>query len=355
MILEQSLPAKPKILIVLIAGIGDVVLASPGIRALRNGHPDAEIHLLTSAEAAPLAVSCPYIDHVYSFPIRQMRKSKKFLFEMIEIAMVLRKIPFTAIVNLYQVCSFAGAAKMGLLFCLLRGESKFGHDRYGFGMFLDQGVAADAFTGRHVVEAMVDIAALAGGMPDQRGTEVFWNEETKAKWKDFFSETTGEIVVGINPGGDRENRRWRPDRFAGVAVQMVERYNARIVLLGGPTERHIAADIAGRIKYDVSDLSGKIQIEELPYVISRFDLLITNDSGPMHIAAATKTPLVVLFGPEDPTLFGPYTKPELCRVIYKGGPGLIGRKKNKAGISLLDRITPEDVFAASIELLGLRK
>jgi ADP-heptose:LPS heptosyltransferase len=222
-------------------------------------------------------------------------------------------------------------------------------------MFLNRGVSAGAFECRHIVKAMADIATLAGGIQDDWGTEVFWDETITTKWEELLAETTGEIVIGINPGGDREDRRWRPERFAVVAAKLIESYKARIVLLGGPTEREIAADIAGRIKYDVSDLSGKIKIEELPYVISRLDLLITNDSGPMHIAAATKTPLVALFGPEDPTLFGPYTKPELCRVIYKGGRSLAGLKNNATASSLLDMITIEEVLAASGELLALRK
>jgi ADP-heptose:LPS heptosyltransferase len=99
------------------------------------------------------------------------------------------------------------------------------------------------------------------------------------------------------------------------------------------------------------NLAGKTSVDDLPYIMSRMDLLITNDSGPMHIAAATKTPLVALFGPEDPLLFGPYTSPELYRVIHKAVSCWPCGDKKCRSQSCLDLITAEDVLAACRELL----
>jgi len=342
---------KPKILIVLIAGIGDMVLASQSIRAIRNGCPDSEIHLLTSTEAAPLAVNYPYMDYAHTFPIRELRKEKKYLFDIIRIIRDLRRIRFDFVLNLYRVGSLSGAVKMGLLFSMFKAKAKLGHDRYGFGLFLTKKVPADTFEGRHVVDAMMDIASRAGGLPDDKGIEVFWNARISSKWENFFAPIAGSIIVGINPGGDRENRRWAPDRFASVAEKIMERFNAKVILLGGPADRNIASYIESRINSDVFNLSGEIPLDELACVISRLDLLITNDSGPMHIAAATKTPLVALFGPEDPKLFGPYTEPELYLVIQKDVPCRPCGEKKCTHPSCLDLITPEEVLAACVELL----
>jgi ADP-heptose:LPS heptosyltransferase len=172
-----------------------------------------------------------------------------------------------------------------------------------------------------------------------------------AKWDDFFTRPAGNFIVGINPGGDRENRRWAPDRFAAVAEKIIEQFHSRVILLGGPAERHIASSIECGIHSAVANLSGKIPLEELPYVISRLDLLITNDSGPMHIAAATKTPLVALFGPEDPELFMPYTTPDLYRVVYKPMCCRPCDKGNCEALLCLDQITPDEVLAACVDLL----
>jgi len=346
--------SKP-ILIVLIAGIGDMVLASKAIRALRRGHPGSRIHLLTSTEAAPLARSCPYLDRVHSFPIRELRTDKGSLLEMVKIAMNLRQTAFGVILNLYRVSSRAGAFKMGILFSLLRGDRKIGHDRYGFGRFLSEGVSAGTFTGRHVAEAMLEIARQAGGLPDGEGIEVFWNADIPLKWEGLFDPFQGRPIVGIHPGGDRANRRWAQDRFASVAEAMVGRYNAAVVLVGGRAEVPIAARIAARIGLGLLDLTGKTPVEALPYLVSRMDLLITNDSGPMHVAAATKTPLVALFGPEDPGLFGPYTDPGLYRVLHKDLSCRPCRDDERCpSPSCLDLITVDEVLTACRDLLHRR-
>jgi ADP-heptose:LPS heptosyltransferase len=342
----------PPILIVLIAGIGDLVLASAAIRAIRNGQPGAEIHLLTSTDAAPLAINYPYIDHVHAFPIRELRKSKAYLFDVMRGIRDLRGTTFDKLLNLYRVSSLAGAAKMGVLFSVLKADRKIGHNRHGFGRFLTERAPAGTFTGRHVAEAMLGIAALSGGVPDGQGIDVFWNAAIAAsRWGDFFVQLRGRVIVGINPGGDRENRRWASDRFAAVADEIMGRFNAAVILLGGPAEIHIASDIANRVHSDVFNLAGETSVDVLPYIISRMDLLITNDSGPMHIAAATKTPLVALFGPEDPKLFGPYTDPERYRVIRKDLPCRPCWDRKCTPLTCLDLIAVEEVLAACGELL----
>jgi lipopolysaccharide heptosyltransferase II len=348
----SSYKTTPKILIVLIAGIGDLILASKSIRAIRNGYPNAEIHLLTSTEAKSIAVNYPYIDYVHTFPIRELRKDKRFLFSILRNVRDLRRISFDLCMNLYRVGSLSGAAKMGILFSLLKATKKIGHNKDGFGLFLTEKVFPGIFKGRHVVDAMQKIASQAGGAMDDRGLEVFWSPNITAKWDTFFAQMEGRDLVGINPGGDRENRRWAPDRFAVIAEKIIQQFHCKVILLGGPADRHITASIECGIHSDIVNLSGKIPLEELPYVISRLDLLITNDSGPMHIAAATKTPLVALFGPEDPRLFGPYTAPVLYRLIQKEVPCRPCRDDQCTHPSCMDLITPEEVLVACVYLLN---
>jgi len=344
-----------RILIVLIAGIGDLVLASKAIRSIWNAKERPIcISLLTSSEAAFLAQAYPYFKKVHAFPIRELRKKNSHLLDIASLVNKLRLMEFDQIVNLYLIGSKAGALKMGLLLSMLKARVKIGHDRYGFGRFLTDTVPESTFEGRHVVDAMQEIAIKAGGIPDDHGIEVYWNPEAETKWRSFFDSTSGKIAIGINPSGDRANRRWAPDRFAAVAARLVERFDARIVLLGGPGDRDIASSIAQAIPSDVSDLSGTIPLDELPYVIRRLDLLLTNDSGPMHIGAATKTPLVALFGPEDPRLFGPYTTYDLYHIVMKDVPCRPCRYKKCANPICLDRIQPDEVLTACVEMLQQR-
>lgn len=348
---------KQPILIVLIAGIGDLILASKSIRAIRNGFPGASIHLLTSTEASSIARNYEYLDHIWVFPIRELRKRKSHIFDILKLILSLRKIEFSIVVNLYMVGSWLGAIKMGLLFLMLKAQVKVGHDNKGFGIFLTKKVPAETFQNRHFVDAMMDIALLAGGVGDSEGIEISWNKESEEKWEYLFSGKIDEaegIRIGINPGGDRQNRRWNPDNYAFVADKLIEHFNAKVVLLGGPGEEDIARHIENKMRNGAIDLAGKLTLDELTYITSQFDLLVTNDSGPMHIAAAVKTPFVAIFGPEDPTLMGPYTSRNLYRIVFKDLDCRPCTKKNCSRPVCLDLITPEEVIEKCFEILNNR-
>ena len=349
------MPAERKnILIVVIAGIGDLILASKSIRALRNGHPDARMNLLTTTEAADLARYCPYLDKVWNFPARELRKDKKEIFRLPKLIQKLRKTDFHLVVNLYRAVSVVGALKMGVLFSALGGAQKVGHDHKGFGFFLDAKAPAGTFQNRHVVDAMVEIAELAGGMPDQEGIDIFWDGSREKEWDHLFRDKKGP-VIGINPGSDIPSKRWRPENYARVADGLAGQFDGQIILLGGPGEEGIAGEIRKNMTREAINLAGKVTLNDLVGIINRLDLLVTNDSGPMHIGAATRTPLVAVFGPEDPKLFGPYASPDLFRVLYKEvacRPCAMKRCNNPI---CLDSIAPEEVLESCIQLLRSRK
>jgi ADP-heptose:LPS heptosyltransferase len=356
--MNQLTKTRPKILIVLIAGIGDLVLASRALRAIRSGYPDAEIHLLTSTDAAPLAAHYPDLDRVWSFPIRELRSRGKILIDIMKLVLQLRNIRFHEILNLYQVGSIPGALKMGLLFSSLKSRLKIGHGAKGFGFFLTQSLPANTFTDRHFSDAMLDIALAAGGVPDNRGIEVFWDSSCEMKWESLLGSdgpTGKQLIIGINPGGDRSNRRWAPERYALVADRLIDRFHAKILILGGPGEEVLARQIEGLMKAKAHNLAGKMNLNDLAFLISRMDLLVTNDSAPMHIAAASGTPLVALFGPEDLRLMGPYTTHGRYRILYESVPCRPCSKAVCETAECLDRITTDDVFERCLEILETHK
>jgi ADP-heptose:LPS heptosyltransferase len=155
----------------------------------------------------------------------------------------------------------------------------------------------------------------------------------------------------VNPGGDRQNRRWDPDRYAEVANRLVENCNARIILLGGPSDQGIAGRIESRMRSKPEILSGRLTLDELTYVISRLDLLVTNDSGPMHIAAALGVPLVAVFGPEDPERLGPFAKADRFRILCNRVPCHPCEKSECEKPVCLESVRSEDVYEACVNLL----
>lgn len=342
------------VLIVLIAGIGDLILASKSFRAIRNGFPDSKIHLITSADAAPLARQYKYIDQIWKFPIREIRKKKLVLFDMLKIALQLRKIKYSTIINLHPVASIKGAFRMSILFALLRAPVKVGHDYKGFGFFINKKVPANIFQNRHYVDAYMSIALFAGGKPDSKGIEVFYDVTSEEKWRHLFKEkllNQHMSIVAVNPGSDQPKKRLHPDRLAAFADRLVEQCNARIILLGGPGEMGISQYVQDAMNNDAINLAGKLTLNDLVYIISQLDLLITNDSAPMHIAAALNTKQVAIFGPGYPELFRPYTSSDNYILIYKHLDCRPCNNKECGHITCIESITSEEVFEAANTLL----
>jgi len=333
------------ILIVLVAGIGDLILASKSIRAIRNGYPEAEIHMLTSTDAAPLARNYSYIDCVWPFPIREWRAGRLRLRDLINAMRGLSGRGYDLVVNLYASQSVAGAIRMGCLLMLSGAMERVGIDGKGLGRFLTKKIQASLLTGRHVADMMLEVARLAGGVADDSGIEVFWGIAAEERCRSLLD--AGTPVVGMNPGGNRRNRRWNPANFVVVAEGLVEQEGASVVLLGGPGEEAIAERIQRSMRHNVINLAGRLELEELACIISRLDVLVTNDSAPMHIAAAVGTPQVVLFGPEDPGTFHPYTDPKLYELVCADVACRPCSKDDCVRPLCLDLIPPEFVLERS--------
>lgn len=265
----------------------------------------------------------------------------------------LRKIRFDLAVNLYRVISWRGALKMGVLFLSLRAGEKLGQDAKGLGLFLSRRISPQGMSPKHFVDAMTEMAVHAGGVPDQGGMEVFWDKACEEGLRHLFSDSAAlrKKTVGINPGADNPIKRWPPDRYAVVAERLLEREDTRVLLLGGPGEEKLADSIQKRLKGRAVNLAGRLTLDELAYLISRLDLLVTNDSAPMHMAAALRTPVVALFGPEDPVYTRPYTSETLYRVISKSVDcrPCTGGRCDKA--LCMDLIRPEEVLERCLDLL----
>jgi heptosyltransferase-2 len=110
----------------------------------------------------------------------------------------------------------------------------------------------------------------------------------------------GDFVLGINPGATYGSaKRWYPDRFAEVALALAAAWGAKVVITGGPGEAAIAADIESDLAGNCLNMAGRTSVRELMALVKRCNFFITNDSGPMHLAAAFGVPLVAIFGSTD--------------------------------------------------------
>jgi lipopolysaccharide heptosyltransferase II len=272
---------------------------------------------------------------------------------LIKVVKSLRRFNYDLVINLYPIGTFIGSVKMGLLFSLLKAKLKVGHNKDAFGLFVHKKLPDHLCQSLHRADAMVEMARLAGGEPDDGILTLCWDKAVEARVNDILGTLQEEKkLVGINPGGDRQNRRWNPFNFSKVANRLGEKLQAGIIILGGPGEEQIAHLVETKLNTSFSNLCGKLSLDELIYLISRLDLLVSNDSGPMHIAAATRTPVVALFGPENPDHFKPYTQPELYRIIQKDVSCRPCADSYCTQPVCLESINPEEVVNICRELIG---
>jgi lipopolysaccharide heptosyltransferase II len=158
-------------------------------------------------------------------------------------------------------------------------------------------------------------------------------------------------VVSVHPGSTWETKRWGPLYVAKLCDNLQKQYNCQILLLGGTEEQDYLSFIRNAMRGEAVNLSGKTTLKELACILYQSNLMITMDSGPMHIACAVNTPVVALFGPTAPWRTGPFG--ENKNVIRKDLPcsPCFKRKCPEGHHRCMQEISIEDVLRACDEYL----
>jgi lipopolysaccharide heptosyltransferase II len=261
--------------------LGDLVMALPALAAA----PAADV--VVAAWLAPLLELLPRQGAV--IPLRRGSTS------MLRMARSLRCRRYSYGVLLPP--SFSSA----LLFRLggvrqVRGSST---DRRG--LLLSDALPRERLKDRH--RTLLYMELVTGQMPVAAAPRLPVPAETMASWQRLFHAVAGSAavpagggpVVGVFPGSNAVSRRWDPERFAGVAQGLAE-LGARVLVFGSAGEADLTRAVAGRSGLD---LGGRTDLPILAAALSGCDILVTNDSGPMHLAAAVGTPTLVVSGPAD--------------------------------------------------------
>ena len=355
-IIEKEIFTKEikKILILQLAGIGDLVMATPTLKALRERFRDAHIKLLVISRSAQLIKGCPYIDDLFILDIEHT--NLKTLFEKGAITKAYRAIKelhqekFDMLINLERISSWPGAFKMGVLFSFIGAKYKVGRDTDKRGFFFNFKIKENSQERRHAVETNLDVARALGA----RVREVKLELPLFDKDREFISRFLSpcdildtDLLIGLNPGSFRFYGRWFKERWVRLANKLVEEYGCKIIITGGESERELINEIAKLIDKKSIITAINLTLKQLTALIERFNLFITNDTGPMHIAAATQTPLIALFGPGDIHKFFPYGNSDKCLIVRKEvscqRPCYKFKCKNRKCMEL---ITVEDVMKA---------
>lgn len=300
---EFTVEEFQRILIMKPSSLGDIIHALPTFTVLRARYPRASISWFVKRQWAELLERVEGLDHIW--PVDSGVKA--WLTQVPS----LRKTRFDLVLDLQGL--FRSGSMSWLAHCPTR--LGFSNAREGSPWFYSHPVVVPT-ADMHAVDRYLLLAkslGIAVEGPVQFGLHSIPKdiEVVDALLGESHNQQEGQRskkLIGINPSARWVTKRWPLESFAAVADDLQQEGLGTVVLLGGKEDQHLARDIQRLMKTSPVDLTGKTSLRVLPAVCERLDLLITNDSGPMHIAGAVGTPVVALFGSTSAQRTGPYGK-----------------------------------------------
>ncbi|MCK5214789.1 MAG: glycosyltransferase [Candidatus Omnitrophica bacterium] len=280
------------ILVIKMSSIGDVILITASLKALRRKFPKAKIFCLVGKESRQVLQRCSYVDEVI---VMDIKGKDKGLWKMIRFAKKLRRNHFDMIID------FQNNNRSHFLTALSFARNSYGYKRGKLG-FVIKNPVKDPETNISPVEHQFQVLKLMGidykkevmlelspTEKDRKYIEKFLNSEWVAK---------NMKVVGINISASEKwrTKNWPIENIARLCDQLASE-NIRALITGTEGDKEQARNILGQVKTKPANFVGKTSIMELAALIKRCDVFITPDSAPMHIAAAVKTPFIAFFGP----------------------------------------------------------
>jgi heptosyltransferase-1 len=302
------------ILIVKLSAIGDVLHTLPAVNALRVHYPEARITWVVEESAAALVEGHPALDRVLVSRRKRWVKAllsrdrcREALREIRGFIRALRDTRYDLVIDFQQLL------KSGVIVALARGRVKAG---FGPGMqhmemsylFLNRRIPRVSMEHHALLRNLMLIGAL--GVPTSEVAYRLPVDGADRKEVERILKREGiaqrRRLVAVNPVAQWETKLWPNRRFAALADRLAREYGADIVFTGGPDDRPIVADIVSRMAMPAVDLAGQTTLRTLAALFQRARLVISTDTGPMHLAAAVGTPVVAVFGPTAPWRTGPF-------------------------------------------------
>ena len=273
----------PRILVVRFSSIGDVVLTTPLLRALKARHPDAEITYVTKTEMAPLVADHPAVSRVIALEPGGSLPG---------LAGRLRRLHFTHRMDLH------GTLRAGLLRFLVPGTwSGFDHHRRERRILI--ATKQDTYTDhRPVAERYFEAAASLDVTPDGKPAELFVSTEAQQTVATWLTEAgmDGKRLAILAPGAAHFTKRWPAEEWVALARRLTADRFA-VALVGGDADRPLCEVIASQTGVRAAVAAGRFGLQDTGALLRRAQVAVSGDTGVMHMATASGTPVVALMGP----------------------------------------------------------
>ena len=337
-----------KILIINLGGIGDVLLSTPAIRALKSLFSQATISVMVVPRVYEIINDSSYIDEAFIF-----HKSATKIFKNIKILLILRKRHFDLAINMRTLATKKSAKKIKFLLNIINPRIKMGRDTEGRGYFFDIKIP-ETDIGKFEMEYDIDAVRALGGDVVDRSIDFNINKTHLEKVNKLLEKERvpeNGVLIGIHPGG-KPCHRWPLKNFTKVIDKLHKEISCKFVITGGKEELKLASKLM-KITADAKmiNLAGRLNIKELGALIKRCNLFISNDTGPMHVATILKTPLIAIFGPGCIKRYDPRYISDKAIVLYKKIECAPCERVTCDSMGCLKAILPEEVSETALRLL----
>ncbi len=287
--------------------IGDVILTTPIIRAVREKYPDAYLAYLTDKKIAPLLEHNPCLDEIISFDF-----SRPDVFEQPRVAFLLRQRKFDVVVDLFSnprtaLLSWASGAPM-----------RIGKDVKGRGKLYTHRIS-DYGAMKQAIEFHYQYLKPLGVEMTHFKTEIILTNEEKREARIFLKHQdvdTDKQIVTIHVGATWYNKVWLKGNFADLIDILRARLGVEILISAGPEDKEIVSYIMNKSSGKVFSLP-VLPLRQLAAILSQCHVFVANDCGPMHIGVAVGTPTIGIFGPEPPEVWFNYPEADGHKALFK--------------------------------------
>ncbi len=322
-----------RILVIRLDLIGDLVLSMVAVRVLKRAYPDAEIDLISVPASAKVIEGDLDLTEIMGYDPNIWRRprallSKKNWRELRALLTRLHARDYDLAISLF--------GKWAGVLAVLSGATR----RVGFGRESFPGLMTDSVPGqhwqpgeqRHEVDYCLQLAQAAGATvsPEDRYPHLYVSEQATREVEQLLAAQgiqsaqdvqdgqNTQSIQGVQPrrpiiachvsATNGQSKRWPVPYWATLLDRLIREQNAQVILTGAPNDLALIEKITRRMREQPLNLAGKTSLTQLAALLKRADLLISGDSGPMHMATAVETPVIAIHGPTNPALSGPVSR-----------------------------------------------
>ena len=315
----SNAPSLRKILFIRTHALGDVLLTTPAIRAVRQQFPDAVLSILISEGAKAVVLNNPNIDRIISFPDSLLVKPEPLT--LLRLVTKLRKEKYDCVISLSR------SAPVHFLAFLTGSPLRVGLDFNGSGFPLSLKVPDKksnvAYSEQYAVRDYLDIVAALG--VNENGEDIDFYLHPKGvdivnKFLNQFGVSSEDLLIGIFPGGGKniaetiDAKRWPVVNYAKLADLLIRELGAKVLLLGGKKDIEVVSEMQYNMEEKAINACNIGDLNTFGHLLKNCSLLITNDSLPLHLGLSLKIPVIALFGPTNAKALTPSNYEKLITI-----------------------------------------